>query len=711
MHKQLRFPARPSHRVRLLLATSVAAVLTLAAQAGDGKTLTSAEQAAQRLRALVDSARDADGWAKALDLAAMADRLYEERVKDAVTAVWGKYAEERFKAGDYFTARKYVDLIEDRSLNDASAKVLGQKLKAKAEALVQEARTLDDAAAVARLQEALRVWPRLDGLRDTLLKRQGAYVIVYVGVRSLPERLWPATAWTDSEKQALDLLFERLVHEHYDEAHGEVYRPGLAAGLPEAMPGGRRVQLDRRAYWSDGRRVIAQDVRETADLLSLPGLPWRTPEWADLIELPDVEGTFRLTVPSRVAYFRPLSPLSFPVLPRSLNAGDKDAFTRAPVGSGPYRYAGTRSEDGRQCAVFVANPYYAGHVTDAGAQTGKAPPAIREIRLYVPADPVRAFQSPQAPPHLLVDLPAEAADALKKAGVADVRGLEDRRVYILAVNHKVPVLKHQNLRRALAHAIDREGILNGAFRGLPAGRQAVGALGAALAVAAGPSKQGRGELHRPANGPYPPKSWASASTKGGPARLYDPDRARTLLRQARKVDGVAKVELTLKYPEGDPRVERACRDIARQLGALGDSAGCPVRVRLVALPPRALRQALQDRDYELAYHHLDYADESYWLWPLFDPRAEAVKAGGSNYLGYQNDATLEGLFRTAMNHRDFARVRERTHLIHEHLSERMPLIPLWQLDVLVAVHPDLETGPLDATHLFGEAARWRLKSR
>jgi hypothetical protein len=41
----------------------------------------------------------------------------------------------------------------------------------------------------------------------------------------------------------------------------------------------------------------------------------------------------------------------------------------------------------------------------------------------------------------------------------------------------------------------------------------------------------------------------------------------------------------------------------------------------------------------------------------------------------------------------------------------MPVIPLWQLDVLVAVHPDLATGPLDATHPFGDAARWRLKGR
>src|SRR5262249_8360129 len=45
--------------------------------------------------------------------------------------------------------------------------------------------------------------------------------ILYVGVRSLPEFLSPATAWTDAERQAVELLFESLVTVGTDPSLGE----------------------------------------------------------------------------------------------------------------------------------------------------------------------------------------------------------------------------------------------------------------------------------------------------------------------------------------------------------------------------------------------------------------------------------------------------------------------------------------------------------
>jgi ABC-type transport system substrate-binding protein len=195
-----------------------------------------------------------------------------------------------------------------------------------------------------------------------------------------------------------------------------------------------------------------------------------------------------------------------------------------------------------------------------------------------------------------------------------------------------------------------------------------------------------------------------------PTKLHDPEKARLFLGEARDKDGVKKVELTLKYPDDDPRVEQACREIARQLAALGDGAKCPMRLKLQGLPPHKLRQALEKRDYDLAYHHVDYASEAYWLWPLFDVHAEARAPGGSNYLGYVNDAELESLFRQAMSHRDFAQLRDITNNIHATLYERMPLIPLWQLDTLIAVHPALTPIQLDPLLVFGDVAEWRLKT-
>jgi hypothetical protein len=98
----------------------------------------------------------------------------------------------------------------------------------------------------------------------------------------------------------------------------------------------------------------------------------------------------------------------------------------------------------------------------------------------------------------------------------------------------------------------------------------------------------------------------------------------------------------------------------------------------------------------------------YWLWPLFDGRPEALQPGGANFLGCE-DAKLEELFRAAMGRREFAEVHKHTHEIHARLYDTMPLIPLWQLDTHVAVHPALRLTHLDPLRVFDDVANWKLE--
>jgi peptide/nickel transport system substrate-binding protein len=529
-------------------------------------------------------------------------------------------------------------------------------------------------------------------------KRPGP--VLYVGVRSLPEWLSPATAWTNPERQAVELLFERLVREVYDNELGERYLPGLADGLPEVIPGGRRCRLRPDARWSNGKRVTAFDVRQTTSYLKNPRLPGWTPEWTELVEPPRVRtDQSPLTFPFQHGFLDPLLPLSFHVLPQGLDRADSPKFAKAPIGSGPFVYAGRQNKDGREYAVFPANPYY---------RKGSGRPSLGEVRFFAWGDLAREVRDPARPWHLLLDVPTDLLTPLRQAGVEDLRTFENRRVYFLAVNHQIEILKNEALRRALAHGLDREGILTACFRGGHPSNRVAAVLGAAAAVATSPLRVSHPGFHRIVNGPYPPKSWACAPPERVPADLYNIEKARSFLGQAQK-EGITKVELTLKYPNDDPRVEAACREIARQLTALGDSVKCPITLRLIGLQPHSLKQALEKRDYQLAYHHLDYGSEAYWLWPLFDPSQEALAEGGPNYLHYTNDAELVSLLQKAMEQRDFDRLREQTHNIHAHLFEKMPFLPLWQLDTHIAVHPNLIVTRLDPLLVFGDVARWKLK--
>ncbi len=674
----------------------------------------------RHLHAVTADARREGEWNAAV---AAADRLlaiypnHRAVLAEAARTRTG-YAGLRLLSGDYRAAREQIEWIDDHLLTEPrfadpptvnwlihpGATAIRAVLTRRAEALRRAARGLPDREAVARLREALTAWPRLPGLYDDYLRRQHAYSVLYVGVRALPEFLSPGAARTDAERQAVALLFEGLVRESYDAA-GEHYRPQLAADLPAVVPGGRRVYLDRHARWSNGERVTSADVRDTVLLLSRQAGAAQT--WTDLVQPPVLEGDpFRLDFRFRQDALDPLAPLTFAVLPRtfsgSLQSPADPAFARQPVGSGPYQYAGRRldPDTGRDCAVFTANPHYR-----RGGRIDR--PYIREIRFYVPADPLRDLRDPKRPLHLLLDLPTAGVRALEQARVGEVRTLRNRRVWFLAINHAVPALADQDVRRAFAHALDRDRILTYRFRGGEPAHRLLGVTGSVTALATLDLRHDvRPEFHRRVNGPFPAGSWAVCPPPRVPAALFDLDRARTFADRAKAK--VPSVKLTLKYPAGDSATADACRDMARQLGEVGAGAGWAVHIEPVAVPERELADALGRRAYELAYWHHDHASEAYWLWPLFDARPEALGPGGANYLGYR-DAALESLFRTMMGQQHFAEVRRLTHEIHAHLYERMPLIPLWQLDTHVAVHPKLRPAHLDPLRIFDRVEEWRLE--
>jgi peptide/nickel transport system substrate-binding protein len=363
----------------------------------------------------------------------------------------------------------------------------------------------------------------------------------------------------------------------------------------------------------------------------------------------------------------------FKVLPAGshLDSPDDPHFARKPIGSGPFQLQG---KDGN-AVVFTANPYYR-------RSTKPGLPHIREIRMAHSENPGRDFAEGRL--HLLVDLPTDKITAMKSVKGVTVQTIPNRRIYFLAVNHRARMLQNEDLRRTIAHAIDRTKILNEIFRG--------------------DQKSDPMPPHRPLNGPYPPGAWACKPTL--PADPYEPELAKV---RATKVKSVASVlKISLKYPDNDPQVKRACEAIRDQVAALGTG----LRIELEPKPPRLLHDEVEiGHDFELAYYYFDYPTDAYWLWPLFNTNPKALGRGGKNYMGYQNDGQLESLFIKAMGHRDFQEVQNLTHEIHAHLYQKMPLIPLWQLDTHLAIHNDLKPVRIDPLLVFTNVEHWKLEKK
>ena len=221
------------------------------------------------------------------------------------------YGSVKLKEGDFLKVRSALNHLDEHFSQSSQAEPLRVALRTRAETLDKEARNLPDDQAIARLEEALTIWPRAPGLRDDIEKLKKSYRVLYVAVRQLPENLSPATAFTDAEHQALDLLFRRLVQVRFDEAACQHYEPDLVAELPRTDGLHQHLQLRRDAFWSDGERLTNADVRHTAQLLE------STTTWRDLLEAPRFEGRpFTLNFTLKQGLLDPLAPLRFHVLPQ-----------------------------------------------------------------------------------------------------------------------------------------------------------------------------------------------------------------------------------------------------------------------------------------------------------------------------------------------------------------------------------------------------------
>lgn len=637
-----------------------------------------------------------DNWTKAL---AVAGRLREDpdaKVRQEAGQLLAGLLERSLKQRRYEEVHGRLRDLEKEFPDNPAVRSVPQQLREQAQALLEKARQLEQqnrhGEAGDLAARAGKIWSRTPGLQDFQRRLSGDYPILGVGVRELPERLSPATAVTDPERWAVELIFESLVKSFHNADTGLTdYVPQLATALPRLTPHGRVFQLDREAYWSNGQRVTQADVLRTVQLLRDHSGTNLVPPSSNLLEKPTPDpDPGRVTLALRRGSPDPLYPMTFKVLPAATglnkpltDLADKE-FARHPVGSGPFQLcAPDRDERERQAGavVFEANPSYQRTDPRTGKVRGTQIQEIRFVRSENPADDFG-----QGRLHLFINPPQHSLQALRS--LVNITALPNRRVYFLAVNHQRPALQNPALRKAIAHAVDREAILRDVFRKH--------------------LEDLTPRPHRVLNGPFPPDSWAGKASAASP--LYQPLLAR---QEAAALKGV---KLTLKYPRakgpagagaGASEVEDACNRIKEQV-----QKETGIELELVPRTPYELREDVEaNHDYELAYYSYDYPNELYSPAPLFSTSERALGKNGRNFLGYRNDGELASDLYGATHHRHFEEIRTFMQRIQTQLTEKMPFIPLWQLDTIVAAHRDLTTAHLDPLRVFPDVEHWQLRKR
>lgn len=628
------------------------------------------------------------------------EELHAARLGEAAELVKSPVQADLERARDILAAFDAVAPNSDNETAKAVRTALAERAKQK---LNDVGSTADKKRAQDLLNEAKQLTPDDPAVLAKQKELRAGYSGLVVGVPRMPRLMSPATAREDSERMAVELLFEGLLDPLPDEQYGRVFRPLLAAQKPLVSPLARDLTLLGNAAWgkAGGGTFDAADLVGTIQLMrakrTLPSA-----EAADWLAdpTPDPDDPNRVTLKFAHAHPDPRQLLTFKVLPGKYLAGKKkgiddqiggDSFARTPFGTGPYTLApGFVPADEDKPVKEIAFVPNAGYRRRPG-RIGE--PELSEIR-FVPTagratdDLVRDVSAEQI--HILTDVPTADLDKFRGLPRATVvTAASNRRIYMLAVNHTTDALKSADVRRGVSLAIDREAILNEIYR---AGTK----------------------HHQALAGPFPAGSWL---TPGTVKPLYDRDLAAGKLR-----DATGHVKLL--YPTDDVRAEQACKRIAAQVTAAGG-----LEVEPEGVSPVDLRTRVDQGRYELAYLPFDYPDmwHSHALAALLDP--SAATDGGRNFLKYMakgtrptraDDGLAEALAELKTHRDSDVEVKKASKEVWDRFLEATPFVPLWQLDRHMVVSTSLKVyfdgrvkevpyEQLDPITLFANVSRWKLE--
>lgn len=423
----------------------------------------------------------------------------------------------------------------------------------------------------------------------------------------------------------------------------------LAERIDQLDPVTYRVKLRSGLRFSDASTLDAQDVVATFQSVLDPALHSRYAGTYRRISSMVIEDplTIRFMLSGPHATF--LTDLELPIVRAEDRARPLGRLGQTmPVGSGPYVLTDRRA--GR-LELRASSYWYAGR-----ARRPKVELLVvhddntRALRLLAGAGDVAI----NAVPPLLVPMFEQRRDFV-------VQSAPGAGMTYLGINIEAPPLADPRVRAALAHAIDRQALIEAKLGG-------------------------RASL---SNGFLPPKHWAASPL---PAHAYDPGRARALLDAAGKYPNERgeRMRITLRCGSDRARVS-----IARAIAAMLKEVGVHVDVR--PTETATLLAALNKGQFEAVFLQVPEVVEPHLLSWFF----------GSDHIP---DAGVEGANRWRLRSPELDAALERGRLAsdrtqrvqayrtaHQVLHDLLPVIPLWHEDVVVI--SAARVGPLSVSRL------------
>jgi peptide/nickel transport system substrate-binding protein len=454
---------------------------------------------------------------------------------------------------------------------------------------------------------------------------------------------------------AYGLKLSRLLHASLVTIDPATLEPvlDLAASIATEGPQRYRVELKPGLRFADGSSLDAQDVVATFRALVDPQVKSRYRSMFARLSKVSAAGSHSVVFELSEPHATFVTDLEMPVL-RSEDAFRRFTAAEQPVGAGPYLL---RSRT-RGSLLLAPNPHH------------RSPSQRGELRFIVVRDDnVRALRmlagagdlAQGVLPHLLLPL-------FERRPELRVRSAKGAGTTYIAVNLLHSVLRDVRVRRAIAHAIDRPGLI----------RHKLG---------------GHASL---ASSWIPEGHWAYAADT--PSHAHDPAGAQRLLAEAGHT-GSPPLTLVLRTSS-----DRSIVSLGRALASMLAGVGIELEVR--PSETATLLSDLARGRFELALMQVPELFEPHLLsWFFASDRIPepGVREGGNRFRmrNAELDRALALGAHELQRERRAAIYRDVQHL----LARELPVIPLWHEDVIAVVSRQLFNYEVPRDARFGTLAR------
>ena len=405
-----------------------------------------------------------------------------------------------------------------------------------------------------------------------------------VDLPSDPASLDPQLQWDPDSTAVYRNLFDNLLTR---DSAGKIV-PQVATGWHYESDTSVVFTIRQGILFQDGTKLTPDDVAFSIQRITDPA--FKSPQLSqfDQIVKAEVIAPDQVRVTTRTAYPVLLAQLTkLSIVPKAVVEREGAAFNQNPVGSGPYRFV-SRTQGVK--VELAANPsYWRG-----------APPFPRVEMHPVPDESTRIADVRTGRADITRILSSDDADQLKSDPQLNVLWTPTERVTMLELNAEDGPTKDVRVREAIAHAIDRDTLVEALLKGYA----------------------------KPVNEPLTPASFGYDPAI--PAYGYDPAKARELLKQAGVAPGTKVSFLT--SPAFDQRIVQAIQQML-------DDVGLSAQLSTVDLANYLrLRQGRPD----------EAGDVSYFRWscglsgcgwhlvpavPQLQPMGEIQQPGGGSRTG------------------------------------------------------------------------------